>query len=333
MSNYLDRFNNIYDEMLDDIKNIYSVIQKQDKKSTSTSNLKHFVLNILPYMDDISCKNVDAFKYKHKKCYIINGTRFNKILNNKLSNAQNIKVIWTYLQTLYIMAYNAPETQVIVENNIEHINFDLIKKSLDNDNYTIFIQNFINCKDNFNQVNKNPECDKPECDDPNKEDKTINNETNDETNNPDEAECQLPGFLQNSLIGNLAKELSEEINPTELGDLENFSNPTDLIAGLFGGGSGGGLSNLIGTVVSKLDSKMKSGEIDQNKLLSEAQGMMGSLNLFGNMMNPSASPTTNTETSTETNPTASSETNPTTSSETKPTTHKKKRRKRKKKRR
>ena len=38
---------------LDDIKNIYSVIQKQDKKSTSTptstSNLKHFVLNILPY--------------------------------------------------------------------------------------------------------------------------------------------------------------------------------------------------------------------------------------------------------------------------------------------
>ena len=30
MSNYLDRFNNIYNEMLDDIKNIYSVIQKQE---------------------------------------------------------------------------------------------------------------------------------------------------------------------------------------------------------------------------------------------------------------------------------------------------------------
>ena len=59
---------------------------------------------------------------------------------------------------------------------------------------------------------------------------------------------------------------------------------------------------------------MKSGEIDQEKLLNEAQGMMGSLNLFGNMMNPSANPTTNTETSTETNPTASSETNPTASS-------------------
>ena len=58
--------------------------------------------------------------------------------------------------------------------------------------------------------------------------KKPNDETNDETNNPDEAECQLPGFLQNSLIGNLAKELSEEINPTELGNLENFSNPSRL---------------------------------------------------------------------------------------------------------
>ena len=331
MSHYLERFNNIYNEMLDDIKNIYSVVQKQDNKTITTSNLKHFILNILPYMDDISCKNVDAFKYKHKKCYIINGIRFYKILNNKLSNAQNIKVIWTYLQTLYIMAYNAPETQVIVDENSEHINLDLIKKSLNNDNYTIFIQNFINCEDNFNQLSNDPECNEPNDEDSKTNDEAnngTNNETNDETNNPDEAECQLPGFLQNSLIGNLAKELSEEINPTELGDLENFSNPTDLIAGLFGGGSGGGLSNLIGTVVSKLDSKMKSGEIDQNKLLSEAQGMVGSLNLFGNMMNPTANPTA----SSETNPTANSGTNPTAGSETKPN-NKKKRRKRKKKRR
>ena len=64
-------------------------------------------------------------------------------------------------------------------------------------------------------------------------------------------------FMENSSIGKLAKEISEELNPDDLKDLEN---PSDLLGTLFGGGGGNSkLSNIIGKVVSKVGDKIKDG--------------------------------------------------------------------------
>ena len=81
------------------------------------------------------------------------------------------------------------------------------------------------------------------------------------------------------MIGSLAKELSAEIDPESLGDL---GNPADLLSGLFSGGANGKLGNLVSTVVNKLDSKMKSGELNEQKLMGEAGNMMQKLNIFEN---------------------------------------------------
>ena len=52
---------------------------------------------------------------------------------------------------------------------------------------------------------------------------------------------------------------------------------------LFGGGDskgGSALGNIMTTVCSELDNKIKKGELDQSVLFKEAQGLMGNSNLF-----------------------------------------------------
>ena len=54
--------------------------------------------------------------------------------------------------------------------------------------------------------------------------------------------------------------------------------------------NGNGINSLISSITSKLDTQIKSGNLDQNKLLNDAQKMMGNnKNLFGDLfksMNP-----------------------------------------------
>ena len=94
----------------------------------------------------------------------------------------------------------------------------------------------------------------------------------------------------NSIV-DLAKNIAEE--------LKGDSSEKDMM-NMF---NGQGLNGLITTITSKLDSKMKSGQLDQNKLFTDAQKMMGSNNnLFGNLFNnlnipkPGSHPFPNTST-------------------------------------
>ena len=84
----------------------------------------------------------------------------------------------------------------------------------------------------------------------------------------------------NSII-DLAKNIAEDLK-NESGD-----NPSNL-ANMFSNGNG--LNGLISSITSKLDNEIKSGKLDQNKLLNDAQKMMGNnANLFGDLfksMNP-----------------------------------------------
>ena len=99
-------------------------------------------------------------------------------------------------------------------------------------------------------------------------------------------------FLENTKIGELAKEISESLDMSK------------LMEGMGGGegGAGGGLSGhdgmnpdilstIIQTVGSKITEKMKSGELNQEDLMSEAISMMGKMNnsdhgdMMSNMMN------------------------------------------------
>lgn len=77
-------------------------------------------------------------------------------------------------------------------------------------------------------------------------------------------------FLEKSKIGQIAKEISEEIdlsNITKPEDVLNFSDPKNNVIG-----------NIVNKVGSKIHNKLNNGEIKQEDLLSEAFGL---LNSFG----------------------------------------------------
>lgn len=75
--------------------------------------------------------------------------------------------------------------------------------------------------------------------------------------------------LENSSIGNLAKEIIDEMG------IDPESNQQPSLADL---------GTMMSTTFSKIQSKMTSGELDQEKLLREAQQMMGGMDLFGQGM-------------------------------------------------
>lgn len=88
-------------------------------------------------------------------------------------------------------------------------------------------------------------------------------------------------FLNNSKIGQLAKEISSGIDMNKL----NMNDPSEMMnpAALFGSGGENGnmFGDIIQTVGSTITEKINSGEINQEELMNEALGMMGQLNKSG----------------------------------------------------
>jgi hypothetical protein len=76
---------------------------------------------------------------------------------------------------------------------------------------------------------------------------------------------ELAAQMQNSKIASLAQEISKSI------DLESVQDPKDLL-------SGGMLGNMIKTVSETVHKKISDGSLNHEELLSEAFGMMKSLN-------------------------------------------------------
>merc|ERR1711991_12303 len=78
--------------------------------------------------------------------------------------------------------------------------------------------------------------------------------------------CKNMNNPDNSIV-NMAKNIADELKQENSIDDNNISN---LL-----GNNGQGMSQLINKITSKIDNEIKSGKIDQSKLLSDARQMMG----------------------------------------------------------
>ncbi len=82
----------------------------------------------------------------------------------------------------------------------------------------------------------------------------------------------------------MAEELSQKIEKDNDLNLPEVSDPSQLFGMLFGGNDKtNSLNNIMSTVCSELDTKIKDGSVNQNQLLQEAQQLLGGLNMFGNL--------------------------------------------------
>jgi hypothetical protein len=111
---------------------------------------------------------------------------------------------------------------------------------------------------------------------------TSGNLDSDDMPNPEELHDHITGMLDGQ-IGKLAKELAQETAEELDIDLENEADAGNIFQKMFK--NPGKLMGLVKKIGSKLDSKLKSGDLNEKELMKEATDLMGKMNSMPGMGN------------------------------------------------
>ena len=175
--------------------------------------------------------------------------RFNRLWEKNISNKTR-ESIWKYLQTFQLISINLKSSEAL-------------NAALDGD-----------------------KIDKSALKDIKKMQKLSEEVQSKSTSEEGENELdQMLGGLMDSGIGEIAKEVAQGLDVESMfGSVDENSNPMELMAQLMNPDKMGAIFNNINSVMEK---KMESGELTQEGLKSEAEGMMGQMGenpMFKNMM-------------------------------------------------
>jgi hypothetical protein len=217
--------------------------------------IKRFMRKMGEYKSQISQKDETLFS---SSILILKNVDFHELWNWSGFTDEFKNTTWEYLQTMYVLGETIISDSDKIKNLVENFkrirnNEDVVSKD-ENDNELM---------DMIKNLAENQE---------------KSNATIDEN------------ILENGLIGSLAKELAEDINLEDLNlNINNDAdNINDVFSNLLSGDNPMNFMNLIQNVGQKIQSKMESSNIDQGKLMEEAQNMMGMLGngnpLFDNLL-------------------------------------------------
>jgi hypothetical protein len=277
MDTCLNRFNTTLSELISDVKTVYpnlenDVIQFSEKYDIEDNNSKkyfdYFVKNIYPHSKLIVDKDMCLFN----KTSILDNIDINFIFTDD-SNITNREVIWKYLNALYIYVHKYIELAHEMKNTLE--NPDIIVSQLKEMGFDE--KYFAEQSQVLKQMLENIQS---------KADESVKNG---QEPNIDDLKNQLPPGMEKmadtlftGMIGNLAKEIATEIDPSTL----NFDpeNPQAVLQSLLSG-ENSNLMSLVQNISGKIQHKMESGQIDQQALFSEAASIMNNLQNMSGMPN------------------------------------------------
>jgi hypothetical protein len=238
-------FNNFYLNFLTDMKKYndeFRKIVRKNFKVFDKSSVEHFTKineSIVLNKDDIT------------KVELLPELSVDTILEKVEENEQNMINSYFYIFRIMVSIY--PEEND--ENTLEKV-LDIIKTIQNNDEVEEKLKEVLD--DDLAQLLRSL-----------KDVLTVPQDTSSssDTSNPF-------SMLENSKIGSLAKEISDEIN---LGDL-NLSNPAELLDMKNLTSSNNVLGNIISKVSDKIQNKISAGEISQSDLVNEALSFVGMMN-------------------------------------------------------
>ena len=273
-----DRFNEVYKQFISNIIKRFKLGEKELMKSidknieeNNTYYLDFFIKHLLSHIDEVSACNLDFFKYNDSSILLCDDLEFKEIIA-KLQKGKNtdndFHKICTYIMTLYLVLLKD-------ENKIEkYINANYC----DYESYSQMIS-VINSKDSIVENWKANNNDKNEEEQNKKVEEKKKEEQEKESNSSSSTPFPF-GDIENTQIGKLAGELAEKIEKDGNIEMPNITNPSDIFSMMFSGDKNNPIGNIMNTVCTELDSKIKNGELDQGKLFNEAQGLMGSSGMF-----------------------------------------------------
>lgn len=278
----IEYFNHTLKLFINDIIKIFPCYQEpleeyyqpilENESCNDDKFIKRFMRKMEAYKTQISKKEVSMFS---ESICIFKNVDFKEIWEHEDLGEKGRETVWNYLQTLYVIG----DTIISDSNRIKNLLENFKKTREDNE---------------IEQVDGNDETSTAvaTASAPAENDELMNmiqNLSNNAQQNQDSPAFD-ESLLGGGLIGNLAKELAEEINIDELNlNLdENNGNVNDILGGLMSGNNPMKFMNLIQNVGQKIENKLSDGNIDQGDLVKEAQNMMGMLGsnnpMFDSMM-------------------------------------------------
>lgn len=262
-------FIKIIKEFIQDIKNTfpeYDGIINQwwdvNNETESISFLFQYCLKLYPEkLVDILYQNGELFSMESNyNTDFLPGISFKYLWNSNLTDKTR-ETIWKYLQLIVISLIDTIRDKTLFGDTaklLENINNEEFKSKLEDTLENI--QNMFSKKEE--QEENSPDFQLPSSDD---------------------LQNHITGMLGGKL-GDLAKEIAEEAaSKIDLDIDEDATEPKEIFSKLFSNPST--LMDLVKNVGSKLDDKIKSGELNQSELFSEASEMMNKMKSIPGMDN------------------------------------------------
>jgi len=257
----MEKFNSTLKEFLEVIKTNYSsqVFSIDNhyifNENTKDQYLNSFFNNCRDKGDDMSSKNEIIFA---KGSVLLYGIDFYHIWNDESLEDSNKDNIWKYIHTLYIYAY-----EYIKDQDFKSIMKEIKKLGSNRESVDEETRTFMNIIDSLTEkyTKKQPG--------------VVDDE--DEENAGDDSgdsSFKLPDLF-GGVIGDLAKEIASEIDPSTL----DLKDPADLLKNLLSGNFDAendttGISQLVKNITGKIQNKISSGSLNESQLFSEAQKVM-----------------------------------------------------------
>lgn len=310
----MDRFSVLYNDFLIYLTTTLPSLSSQveDLNPKPAVALHSFMLYNLPHMEEISTKNVDIFRYKHQKAELVKNIYFKDVIEKLLSlrgGHRALDTIWKKLQTLYIVAYtNCQLRKEAHDYNGENKSIKAQWQTI-LDNHNVIVENIMltqcytgeSAHSLEGQQQPQRKSEKSSNTNTNKGQRNGGETLSDEfSHSSDEGGMGdllgnmmgglgglggmggLPGMenaedmFKDTEVGKLAEQLKNDINPEDLKDF----NPADMMK-MFTGNPGDiqntGFGKLMMETSKKMVEKMQSGEIDNQKMMSEASQIMGNM--------------------------------------------------------
>ena len=247
-SDFIRDLSKVFPEIKNSLYRNYEdcLVETEGKSLSDFPKVKRFLELIGDYEKYIIDKNLEFFDLEVE---FLEEIQFNRLWEKNISNKTR-ESIWKYFQTFQLISINLKSSEAL------------------------------------NRALEGDKIDKSSLKDLKKMQKLSEEVQSKSTSGEGENELdQMLGGLMDSGIGEIAKEVAKGLDVESMfGNVDENSNPMELMAQLMNPDKMGAIFNNINSVMEK---KMSSGELTQEGLKREAEGMMGKMGenpMFKNMM-------------------------------------------------
>ncbi len=230
-----------------------------DRKQKIDAIFSHCIHVFPERFFDILYQNVEIFKEDSVvNTEFLPGISFKYLWNCDISDKTK-ETIWKYLQLILLSIIGSVKDQSAFGDTAK------LFESINEDEFKDKLQETLEKMQNLFEKSETTEGEK-----------TENNGTGEGMNMPsaDEIHSHINGMLGGKL-GDLAREIAEETAGNLNIDMDNVTDVKGVFQNLFK--NPGKLMSLVKNVGDKLDTKIKSGEINQSELMAEASEIMNKM--------------------------------------------------------